>query len=79
MKTKKMNKKLALNKKTISHLDNLAMKNSKGGAVKPRTMIECWLYATDEWNTCDCTYYCGSVGNPECPYNPPTYFATCTC
>jgi natural product precursor len=33
MKIKKFNKKLALNKETIAHLDHHQMKNAAGGAV----------------------------------------------
>lgn len=57
MKTKKFNKKLALNKKTIARLDNQEMEHFKGGAVR-RTIRPCWLYETHEFHTCDCSYYC---------------------
>ena len=65
MKIKKFNKKLALNKKTIVRLDNQAMKNLKAGYFTESLCYQtdyscyqiCWAYATNEFNTCDCSNY----------------------
>jgi natural product precursor len=50
MKTKEFGKKLSLNKKTISHLDNQEMNDVQGGTGTCVSMI--YLSCSP---TCDCT------------------------
>lgn len=80
MKTKKFKKKLSLNKKTISNLANEAMSDLKAGAPQTRfcTAVNCWLYETGEFQTCDCTYYCTDYTNCYNCNFPYTAYAGCT-
>jgi len=55
MKTKVLKKVLVLNKSTISNLGTTDMSNLKGGW---QTLPMCPNYATYEFGTCDCTFYC---------------------
>ena len=65
MKTKNYNKKLVLNKKTISSLNTVEMTKQKAGDIKTRIVSVC-LCATDEITNCitvcptgvNCTIYC---------------------
>jgi hypothetical protein len=69
MKTKTFKTKLSLNKKTISHLSNQDMNGIKVG-VRTHTMIDCWLFETCEWQTCDCTFYCTALTQCYNCYSP---------
>jgi hypothetical protein len=65
MKAKNLDKKLSLNKETITNLDIRELNEARGGI---RTCLPgCYTYATDEFNTCmpGCSYYC-STEFPEC-------------
>ena len=62
MKIKKFNKKLALNKETIAHLDNHQMKNAAGGGVT--VTCTCTVWVTGE---VDCVNICDTL---HCQTNP---------
>lgn len=73
MKTKKLSKKLALNKKTISNLSDSEMNNVHGGelTMPPKTCLVCET---------DYGPYCDSV-IPTCTESTtsPTFCANYTC
>ncbi len=69
MKTKKFEKKLWLNKKTIAHLGNIQLGNVKGGDLKttlfPCQVSECEPCQTLHFTNCD-TLPCASVCHTQC-------------
>jgi len=65
MKTKKLNNKLTLNKKTISHLDGTEMGGLKGGIIRETLWVSICICATDELTNCI----------PSCP----SVVRTCYC
>jgi len=65
MKTKKLNNKLTLNKKTISHLDGIEMGDLKGGIIRDSIWVSMCLCDTDEKTNCV----------PSCP----SIIETCYC
>ena len=75
MKTKKLSKKLKLNKETISNLNSSELGKAKGGATYkcPTDYLICDSYA-------DCTYTehiaCTEMSCYGCP--PDTYALDCT-
>lgn len=65
MKIKKIKGKLALNKKTVAHLNSQQLDHVKGGAPTVGTCLTCGAYTECDsctvpgTNTCDCgTYIC---------------------
>ncbi len=75
MKTKKLNKKLALRKRTISNLNNAAMSDIKGGDIY-ETLIETECFCTGNTNcvsgcgSCDSVLNCNSDPGP-CEFTTP--------
>lgn len=59
MKTKVFNKKLSLNKKTVAHLKNDEMHNSKGGAI-PTFYYTCVPTYCRGW-TCVAASWCCAI------------------
>ena len=75
MKTKKM--KLALNKRTVSNLENKQMKAARGGAftVNCDTIADCVT-----WGGGSCPQVCYSESPPEICKLPLSYWYTdCLC
>jgi len=68
MKNKKLQKKLVLNKKTVSNLGDREMDKVKGGKTELvcECTIPCPALRTDEFYTCVCTYYCSNA-DATCP------------
>jgi hypothetical protein len=79
MKPKKVNKKLALNKKTIAHLGDDVLNGARGGVSlgticcpDVRPSMTCVTPNTDYYTcvaqTCDCTQWetCGCTWLPTC-------------
>ncbi len=62
MKIKKFNKKLALNKETIAHLENHQMKKAAGGAVTVTCHCTVWITGKPCENIC--------YTDVLCPTNP---------
>lgn len=70
MKAKKLEKKLQLNKETVTNLDNGQMKGAKGGTDTDRTCDACDSFVSCEWSLCP---ICDSIPDTQCC---DTYF-TC--
>ncbi len=68
MKNKQLNKKLELNKTTITNLGDQLMKNALGGVLPPETETECG-YMCDSDNLSD----------GPCRSGLPTCYRTCSC
>ena len=72
MKTKKMIRKLALNKKTISDLDKLEQSSVRGGVSTCDTCVTCVIYCGTCQTVCipcptDNPIRCQVSGSPSCP------------
>ncbi len=59
MKKHSINRKLVLNRKTVSNLDDRAMENVKGGEIYPRT--DFWATCVSEWAHCLTDENCSCV------------------
>jgi hypothetical protein len=66
MKPKKLSKKLALNKTTISNLNTKEMKNAVGGVSGPDTT--CLLTKMVTCGAGSCNTICYSITTGPCPY-----------
>jgi hypothetical protein len=69
MKTKKVERKLTLNKKTIARLNQEELNNFKGGVTETRDLTKC-ISCTVCFTNCTCTLPCRTDGisDCQCPY-----------
>lgn len=72
MKKRKINKKLNLNKRTVSHLDNKTLNSARGGLSGGDT-CESYCYSC---NSCDPT--CGPRRTVDC-WSTECSFSDCLC